>query len=36
MGQVEAADAAYGAALALVTNPAERRLLEERREANRS
>jgi RNA polymerase sigma-70 factor (ECF subfamily) len=36
MGQVEAADTAYGDALALVTNPAERRLLEERREANRS
>jgi RNA polymerase sigma-70 factor (ECF subfamily) len=36
MGRVEAADAAYGDALALVTNPAERRLLEERQEANRS
>ncbi len=36
LGRVEAADAAYGDALALVTNPAERRLLEERREANRS
>jgi RNA polymerase sigma-70 factor (ECF subfamily) len=36
MGRVEAADAAYGDALALVTNPAERRLLEERRDANRS
>ena len=36
MGRVEAADAAYGDAIALVTNPAERRLLEERRDANRS
>ena len=36
LGRVEAADAAYGDALDLVTNPAERRLLEERRDANRS
>ena len=36
LGRVEAADAVHGDALALVTNPAERRLLEERREANRS
>ena len=33
-GQVEAADAAYGAALDLVSNQAERRLLEERRLLN--
>ena len=33
-GHVEAADAAYGAALALVSNLAERRLLEERRLLN--
>ncbi|MEX1134402.1 MAG: RNA polymerase sigma factor [Acidimicrobiia bacterium] len=33
-GQIEAADAAYGAALALVSNQAERRLLEERRLLN--
>jgi RNA polymerase sigma-70 factor (ECF subfamily) len=33
-GQVEAADAAYGAALALVSNQAERRFLEERRLLN--
>jgi RNA polymerase sigma-70 factor (ECF subfamily) len=33
-GRIEAADAAYGAALALVSNQAERRLLEERRLLN--
>jgi RNA polymerase sigma-70 factor (ECF subfamily) len=33
-GQVEAADTAYGAAMALVSNQAERRLLEERRLLN--
>jgi RNA polymerase sigma-70 factor (ECF subfamily) len=33
-GQIEAADDAYGAALALASNQAERRLLEERRLLN--
>lgn len=34
LGQVDAADIAYGEALALVTNLAERRLLEEKRRTN--
>jgi RNA polymerase sigma-70 factor (ECF subfamily) len=36
LGRVDAADVAYGEALALVTNQAERRFLEERRRTNSS
>ena len=36
LGQIEEADVAYGKAIALANNQAERRFLEERRALNRS